>query len=198
MGEPFDTARKMKCFRNMKDADLHIVLRQGSLRVFRRHRALCYQGETASSVFLIFSGSASRLKYRSDDSCLVLGKVEEGDWVGVVETLLSCPYLNDVIPSVQMEALAFSPPAFRGAMEVPGMKEALLEKMARAQYHLHTQIEFNTPMFRLLTFVLGHAQTSRETVNRYLQALQREALLCIGRGNLKIPDLSALEDRLTE
>ena len=38
--------------------------------------------------------------------------------------------------------------------------------------------------------------TSRETVNRYLQELQRKSLLAVHRGQIDIPEIEALQAEL--
>ena len=51
-----------------------LVLRYAGRSAYRQQKALCYQSEQATKVFLLLSGRIRRLKYRADDSCLVLAK----------------------------------------------------------------------------------------------------------------------------
>ena len=209
-------ARGLSCFRRTGDRDLRILLRHGRYIVYRRDRALCYQSEPAREVFLILAGSVVRQKYRADESCVLLWQMQKGDWVGLSEVLLSSSYLSDAIAEEKTEALAFSSKAFVEVMKIPSMKDYFLEYQAKSVFMLHSQIELNLPLARIIQHILAHAQrkgdgsgslvttqddiaqavgVTRETVNKYLQSLQAEGVLQIGRGRIGIPDCEALEDK---
>ena len=213
----FNVIREMSRFRKMKDADLRLVLRYGTFTSYRKQKTLCYQSDPAKSVLLLLSGKVTRLKYRSDESCIVLGNGEAGDWVGLAEVLLECPYLNDTISDIRTEALAFTARAFDEVLKIKGMREIVLEYLAKSVYQLHSQIELNIPLPKLIRFIMNYAHTNedgsctlaitqdelaesigvtRETVNRYLQTLQNEGLLRIGRGHIEVPDKKALGERI--
>ena len=50
-----------------------------------------------SHVFVVLSGTISRLKYRSDDSCVSVGVGERGDWLGLAEVLGSYTWFEGYI-----------------------------------------------------------------------------------------------------
>jgi CRP-like cAMP-binding protein len=212
----FKKIREMSCFRKLTDAELQLFLRYGVNATYRRQKALSYQSEPAQNVFFLISGKVTRLKYRSDESCVVLGHAEAGDWIGLAETLIVCPYLNDAIVEIKTEAIAFSARAFNEVMKIKGIGNAVLEYLAKSVYSLHSQIELNMPLPKLIRYITTHARigddgsctlaatqdelaqaigVTRETVNRYLQILQAESLLTIGRGHIDIPDIDVLRDR---
>ena len=207
----------MSCFRRITDADIQLILRYANHTTYRRQKALYYQSEPAGNVFLLLSGKVIRLKYRADESCVVLGQAEKADWVGLAEILLRSPYLTDAIAETQTEALVFSAKVFDEVMKISGMKEFFLEYLAKSLFILHSQIELNLPLPRLIQYVLAHSQVNedgssflaatqdeiaraigvtRETVNKYLQTLQNEGLLRIGRGYIQILNSEALDEKI--
>ena len=210
----YTAVRELSSLRRIGDRDLRVFLRYGRYAVFRKPRALCYQSEPARRVFLILSGRVTKLKYRADESSVVVGQAEKGDWVGLTEVLLSSPYLTDAIAEERTEALVYSAKALEEVMKIPRMKDRFLEYLARSLFLLHSQIELNLPLPRIIQYVLSHAQreetgsaslsitqdeialavgVTRETVNKHLKGLQVEGLLQIGRGRIEIPDCEALE-----
>ncbi len=212
-----DALREMRCFRRMGEADLKLILRYSSHVTYRKQRVLFYQSEPARKVFLILSGTVSRLKYRSDESCLSIGTRERGDWLGLAEILLGCPYMYDSVAETQTDVLAFSVSSFNDVMKIRGMKEFFLEYQAKSLYVLHSQIELNLPLHKLIQHVITYAcrkpdgfsylvatqdeiaqaiGTTRETVNKYLQSLQREGLLSVARGRIEIPKIDQLSEKL--
>ena len=212
----YKTLRQLRCFRRMDERDLRILLRYGRHVSYRKQQALCYQSEPAREVFLILSGRVKRVKYRADESCVVLGQLDEGDWVGLTEVLLGSPCLTDAIVEEKTEALVFSSKALGEVMKIPLMKDSFLEYLARSLFLLHSQIELNVPLPRIVRFVLARARrrsngsaclittqdeiaqavgVTRETVNKYLQSLQDDGLIQVGRGRIDIPDCEALDER---
>jgi CRP-like cAMP-binding protein len=213
----FEIARKFSCFRLVSDGDLRTVLRYGRPAEYRRQRALCYQSEPARNLFLILSGRVTRLKYRADESCVVFGRGEEGDWMGIAEVLLGSPYLTDVIAEGRTEALVFSAKAVGEVLKISTMKDTFLQYLAKSLFLLHSQMELNLPLPRIIQYILVYSQrkddgsavlsvtqdeiaqavgVTRETVNKYLQILQADGIIQVGRGNLQIPDCEALGERI--
>ena len=211
------TTREMSCFRKIPDADLQLILRCGIHTSFRRQKILYYQSDPARCAYLLLSGKVAGLKYRSDESCVAIGDAKGGDWIGVAEILLSCPYLNDAIAETRIEALVYSAKAFHEVMKVPGMKEFFLKHLAKSFFLLHSQIEINLTSHRLIQYMLLHCVSdddgssvlnatqdeialaigvTRETVNKHLHSFQNEGVLFVGRGSVRIPRLEALENKL--
>ena len=209
--------REMRCFRRMGEADLKLILRYGNQITYRRQRVLFYQSEPVSQVFLVLSGRVSRLKYRSDESCFSIGANERGDWLGLAEILLGCPYMYDAVAETQTEVLTFSVKSFNEVLKIQGVKQYFLEFLARSLYLLHSQIELNLPLHKLIQHVITHAcrepdgvcyleatqdeiaqaiGTTRETVNKHLQSLQREGLLSVARGRIEIVQVDLLSEKL--
>ena len=149
----------MSCFRKSADAELQLFLRYGVHTSYRKQKALCYQSEPAQSVFFLISGKATRLKYRSDESCVVLGNATAGDWIGMAEILIVCPYLNDAITDTKTEAIVFSARAFNEVMKIKGIRDVVLEYLAKSVYLLHSQIEVNVPLPKLILYITTHART---------------------------------------
>jgi CRP-like cAMP-binding protein len=137
--------------------------------------------------------------------------------VGLAEILLRSPYLTDAIAETQTEVLVFSAKVFDEVMKISGMKEFFLEYLAKSLFILHSQIELNLPLPRLIRYVLVYSKinedgssslaatqdeiaraigVTRETVNKYLQNLQNEGLLCIGRGYIQIANREALDEKI--
>ena len=208
------SARKLKCFRLLSDRDLRTLLGYGRYVVYRKKRSIYYQSEPAREALLIIAGRVTHLKYRVDDSCLVVGQAEQGDWIGIPEVLLSSIYLTDAVAEENTNTLVFSVNALEEAMKISAMKDFFLEYLAKSLYLLYSQIELNQPRPRIINYVLTHARKSdegsaylattqediaqavgatRETVNKHMNGLQADGLIQIQRGGIGIPDFEALE-----
>ena len=145
-----------------------------------------------------------------------IGNAEAGDWIGLSESLLNCPYLYDAETAVDTGAFVFSTRSFREVVKVGEMKDLFLEYLAKSVYTLHSQIELNAPYYRLVKYILTNCRrmvgneptillkttqdeialvigTTRETVNKYLQELQKKELVRVNRGSIEILNLDALQ-----
>jgi CRP/FNR family transcriptional regulator, cyclic AMP receptor protein len=211
------TLKSLRSFAGLGERDLSSIVRYGEHTVYRKQRNISYQSDQVDRVILVLGGRFSRLKYRADESCMILGKGGAGDWVGLTEFLVSCPYLYDAIAEEQTEALVYSAGAFHELIQSTELKDRLLRYLAKSVYLLHTQIEINSPYLRLVQHIMANCRqvdsgevalmatqdeiakaigTTRETVNRYLQELQRKNLLIVRRGQIDIPELDALQEEL--
>ena len=147
----------------------------------------------------------------------MLERGNPGDWIGVPEALLSCPYLYDAVTEVQSDTLVFSISGFREIVKLESLRRFFLEYLAKSVYTLHAQIALNAPYLRLVYFLMTHSvaetsagsivratqdeiaqsiSTTRETVNKYLQELQRKGLVQTARGCIRIPETSALGEEI--
>ena len=214
--ELFNLLRRVRYFASVSDVDLTSVMRYGNYRCYRRGKTLCYQSEPVDFVFLILSGRIVRLKNRVDGSVTSIGNAESGDWLGLAESLLNCPYLYDAETTMETDALVFSTRSFREVAKISSMKDVFVEYLAKSVYTLHSQIELNAPYYRLIQYILANSPkmigdesnktlkatqdeiaqfigTTRETVNKYLQELQRKGLILVNRGSIDILELDALQ-----
>lgn len=179
----------------------------------RTGKALFYQGDRADAAYLILDGSLRCVMYRSDESTLEMGRFGKGDWLGLAEALLGAPYLNDAIAEESCTVAGFPRPAFERLIELPGMRQFFLMELARRSYALHSRIECNHPMDRLIRYLRERCEApdgkiactqeeiaeavgaTRETVNRHLARLQEEGLIRIGRGSVRVVAPDALRTR---
>ena len=90
-GSLISTLKAIRLFSEVSDTDLSSLVRFGNHVVYRKQRHLCYQSEQVDRVSLVISGKYTRLKYRADESCVVLGSGGAGDWLGLVEYMVPCP-----------------------------------------------------------------------------------------------------------
>jgi CRP-like cAMP-binding protein len=179
----------------------------------RTGKALFYQGDRADAAWLVHAGSLRGVMYRSDESSLEMGRYGEGEWLGLAECVLGSPYLMDAVAEEPCALIGFPRPRFEQLLGLPGMERFLLQEMARRYYTLHSRIECNQPMDRLVRFLLQRGESSdgeinctqdeiaeaigvtRETVNRHLGRLQEEGFVRIGRGNVQVVARDALRTR---
>jgi CRP-like cAMP-binding protein len=175
----------------------------------RAGKALYYQGDRAGSAFLILSGTLRGIMYRSDESTLAMGRFSRGEWLGLAETLLNAPYVNDVTAEDACTLACFSRVGLDRLLDMPGMRQFLLMELARRLYALHSRIELNHPVDRLVRYLRSRWEecgteiactqeeiaaavgATRETVNKHLGKLQEEGLIKVSRGSVHIlaPDL---------
>lgn len=222
--EPTVLRDKMRFFSGLSavgEEGLGLLLHRGVFLQVRTGRVLTCQSEPPEAVYLVVGGSVKRIKYRADESSIVLGRSRAGDWLGVCEAVLGSPYLSDSVTEGPAEILRFSRGGFHSLLDKNGFRSYFLEHAARSFYLLHAQIERNLPLSRLVHYLIvngkedpgspgallvrttqdrlaGSIGVTRETVNRHLNELQRLGFLRIGRGFVEVEDPAALERYLEE
>jgi CRP-like cAMP-binding protein len=190
-----------------------VLERTASPLGLRTGKALFYQGDRADAAYLVLAGSLRGVMYRSDESSLEMGRYGNGEWLGLAEVILGSPCLSDAIAEEPCALISFPRPGFERLLGLPGLERFFLQEMARRYYTLHSRIECNQPMDRLVSFLLGRCGTAdgeivctqeeiaeavgvtRETVNRHLGRLQEEGLVRIGRGSVRVVARDALSAR---
>jgi CRP-like cAMP-binding protein len=169
----------------------------------RKGKALYYQGDRATFLNLVVSGSLRAIMYRSDESTLELGRMGRGHWLPLAEVLLASPCLTDTVAEETCDLICFPRESVPRLLEAPGMLRILTLELARRHYALHSRIELNVPQERILRFleerfalsrdgidctqeeIAKSVGVTRETVNRHLGQLQEEGRIVLGRGVIK-------------
>jgi CRP-like cAMP-binding protein len=197
-------------FEGLSDLVRRRLLAGAEALTLRTGKALYYQGDRASSVYLLLQGRIRTVMYRSDETTLDLGSRGPGDWLGLAETVLSGPRLTDAVAIQPCRLLGWGRVAFGRLRDAPETREWLVAELARGQYALHARIEVVHPGQRLARWLAQRAEgsrlvvemtqdelaaavgTTRETVNRHLARLQAEGLVRVTRGALEILDPETL------
>ncbi len=182
----------------------------------RTGRALCCQGDRAERCWVLVSGRMRGVMYRSDETTVELGRSGPGDWLGLAELLLDSPYLSDIVAEEHCTLAAFSRVGLGRLLELAGVRESLLNEMAKRYYTMHARFELVQPLDRLGALpprvraercrpgrevactqeqIAEAIGATRETVNRHLQRLQDDGLVRIGRGVVTIVDAARLRSR---
>ena len=203
-------------FRDIPATELREALRYARRRSIRAQRAICYQSEPADSAFVVVAGAAERLKYRADESTLILGRASPGEWIGLSEVLLSSTYLTDVVAKERTEILVYSKTALAAIRKKSSINDLITQYLARGVFRLHAQIELNRACPRMVSYILTHATNTvesrnatlkitqeeiahnvglaRETVNKNLRELQAEGMIVLRRGRIEVLDREALAE----
>jgi len=203
-----------KIFPFLKEDDLRLLLKYSKYQNIRKGKVLYYQSDKADNLFAILGGTIQKIKYRADESTIVLGKVYKGDWLGITEVLIDSLYLYDTITIEATKLLSFSKTNFTQLLKIDNFKNYILTNVAKQHYLLHNQLELNQPLSRLINFLLNTAKlnknnkyilyttqedlaesigVTRETVNKHLNRFQQAGLINIFRGSIEIIDKEGLE-----
>jgi CRP/FNR family cyclic AMP-dependent transcriptional regulator len=200
-------------FDRLGQLERRAALREATEVPLRTGRALCCQGDRAERCWVLVAGRVRGIMYRSDETTVELGHSGPGDWLGLAELLLDSPYLSDLVAEEHCTLAAFSRTGLGRLLELAGMRESLLNEMAKRYYTMHARFELVQPLDRLVRFLIEHASAdtgragevactqeeiaeaigaTRETVNRHLQRLQDEGLVRVGRGVVTVVDAARL------
>jgi len=197
----------------MEDTDIGKIIEFSSYRSFRRGKVLYYQSDRADVVYFVLKGSVRKIKFRSDETTIFLGHESPGAWLGIAEVVMNSVYLYDVLAEESTEVLSFSSHNFHILLQNARFKQLILKELARNLYLLHGHIELNQPLGKLISFILTNAiihgekyrltatqetisreiGVTRETVNKYLNRLQEDGLIRIGRGTWSLMTLVLLK-----
>ena len=204
--------RRLRDMRNTGEQEIRVLLKYGTYGAVRTGRSLYYQGDISDKAYLILSGLVKIVKYRSDESSLVIGNATEGDWLGVAELILSAPYLNDAVVQASTEVIEYTVHNFMQLSKLEYFRRFFYRQLAKNVYFLHSRIELNLPICRLTRYITENCLlkgneyvlyatqeelsrvvgVTRETINKYLGQLQTEGLVSVGRGIVRIADREAL------
>lgn len=91
-------------------------------------------------------GTVKKIKYRSDETTILLGKGTPGEWMGIAEVIMNSVYLYDVLAQESVEVLAFTKHNFHLLLQNSSIKQIILKELARSLYLLHGQLELNQPL----------------------------------------------------
>lgn len=97
--------KKFNFFNNIEDVDILKIIHLSFFRTYRKKMTLYYQVDKADMIYFIIRGKIQIIKYRRDDTSMILGYANAGDWIGLPEVLSNGPYLTDAMTSEQSEVL---------------------------------------------------------------------------------------------
>ena len=201
--------------RELSRGDMERIALNGSFMHVRGGRPVFYQDDPPELAFLILDGAAQRIKYRSDETTLTIGLAGRGEWIGLTEVILKCPYLHDATATESLQLLGFSRIQLMKFLSSTDLAAYLMTVLSRDSYLLHSRLELNRPVDRIADFLLRSVEgpggklqltqdtiaatigLARETVNRHLKRLEASGAIRISRGKVEILDRQALSD-LTE
>lgn len=199
-------------FSGLNKPELLHIAQVSYLRTFRKEMSIYYQGEPAETVYLTISGTLKKIKYRADESSLVLEKAGPGEWLGLPEVIADGPYLTDAVTEELCELLCFSKINFKLLMKIPLFHNKLTEYLARHYYTLHANLESRSPLQKIVRFFRARIETfetrdrttgnfiieitqealaesigyTRETTNKHLKELEDKKVIRILRGRIEI------------
>lgn len=199
-------------FSGLNKPELLNIVKGSYLRAVRKEMSLYYQGEPAETVYLTISGTLKKVKYRADESSLILERTGPGEWLGLPEVIANGPYLTDAVTEVQCELLCFSKINFKLLMKMPPFQNKLTEYLARHYYTLHANLESRTPLQKIVRFFRARIETfetrdmttgnyiieitqealaesigfTRETTNKHLKELEDKKVIRLLRGRIEI------------
>lgn len=189
----------------------------GTVARHSRERAVTWQGDKVTHVYLVLEGRARVLKHRADGSSFILGNLEGGGWIGLPEAVAGVPLLADGLAEAGSAFLSVGAPSFLKICQNLEMGIYLQKELALGACRLHGQFEDRTPLEKIKKFLtlrggadLKKSPTpgpavieitqeqlaevvgfTRETVNRTLKELEDAAVLRLERGKISV-DLARL------
>lgn len=216
--ELYNKLRSLKIFNPFNDIKLKELVNYSHVYTYRKNKILFYQGDNADKVFFILQGTLKSIKYRDDETSLVLKILKPGDWIGISEVIANGPYLSDVQAEETSEVLCIMKSNFKSILKDNQIKDFFFKLIAKEYYTVHTHLETHTPMQKIIRYFIAQTETfayknqktgnysikitqenlaeivgyTRETVNKHLQQLQDKEIIILTRGNIEILDIDLL------
>ena len=147
--------RKFRCFAGLNELEINKVLKYSVYHEIRKGKTLFYQGDKADIAYFVISGKISKIKYKTDETSMVIGRSIEGDWAGLSEVLLKGPYLFDAIPDKQSLILQISSRNLNTLLQIVGFKDGVLNSIARDYYQIHSELGAPSPSEKIVNFLLA-------------------------------------------
>lgn len=199
--------KSLKDFSHVNDINLIEFIKKVEFYKYREGRVLYYQGDQAEFIYLILSGMAKKIKYRSDYSSILVGRASSGDWLGLSEVILKGQYLVDVILEKDSELIKISKRNLSLLIQNNFIKDIIIYHLSKNYYHIHSNLETFTPMEKIINFIKAKLELdnkknfiiditqeslaefigyTRETVNKCLKILENKKTINIKRGQIEI------------
>ncbi len=217
----FKTLKVFKCFSELGTNDLIAIIRNSVVRTFRKDKVLYYQGDPSEAVYFIISGKIRKIKYRADESSMLIGIYQSGTWLGLNETVIEGLYLTDARVEERSEVLYILKNNFIRMLELPLFEKYILKTVAKEYYSLHGHLDSHTPLKKIVKYFQANIETfgkkdkksnnyiinitqenladsisfTRETVNKHLKYLEEKGIIKISRGRIEIIKLDELLKR---
>jgi CRP/FNR family transcriptional regulator, cyclic AMP receptor protein len=215
----FDLLKTYKSFSKLFESEIIRIINNSMVRSFRKGMILFYQGDRADGIYFIISGRINIIKYRSDESSVILNKLEKGKWLGLPENIAEGPYLTDALVEEKSELLYIQKNYFKSLLDLPGFSRMILNTISFDYFSLHANLETNSPLQKIIKYLKAYICTykdhnvnsgsmiieitqedlaasigfSRETVNKHLSDLQKKNIISLSRGKIEVIDIAILE-----
>ncbi len=215
----FEQLKTYKSFSILADSEIIKIINLSIVRSFRKGMILFYQGDRAAGIYFILSGRINIIKYRSDESSVILNKLENGKWLGLAENIADGPYLTDALVDEKSELLCIQKNYFKSLLVISGFSRMILNTISLDYFSLHANLETNSPMQKIVRYLKAYTRTykdqndnsgsmmieitqedlaasigfTRETVNKHLNDLQKKSVISLSRGKIEVINIAMLE-----
>jgi CRP/FNR family transcriptional regulator, cyclic AMP receptor protein len=215
----FDLLKTYKSFSRLTESEIIKIINLSMVKSFRKGMVLFYQGDRAEGVYFILSGRIDIIKYRSDESSVILNKFDQGRWLGLPENIAEGPYLTDALVEEKSELLYIQKNSFKSLLNLPGFSRMILKTISHDYFSLHANLETNSPLQKIIKYFKAYIRTykdnnvnsgsmiieitqenlaasigfTRETVNKHLSDLQKKNIISLSRGKIEVIDIATLE-----
>ncbi|MBN1499907.1 MAG: Crp/Fnr family transcriptional regulator [Spirochaetes bacterium] len=207
--------KKYKFFSLMPDRLLETVMQSSNIMVYRKERAVFYQDDLSSIAYFILSGEIKKVKYRSDMTSIILGRLSSGSWAGLPEVIAGGPYLNDAVTVDEVKLLAVPQTGLRNLMKYAEMQLQIINELSHGYYSVHAYLDVHTSLQKIVNFLCSRINSltegeneiyvtqeyiaeavgvTRETVNKYLKFMEQKGLISINRSCIQFTDKASFQN----
>ncbi len=215
----YELLKIFRSFSGLSQSELVRVVNFSTVREYRKGMAVFYQGNKTEGIYFILSGRISLIKYRADETSVILSKLEKGKWIGIAEGIIDGPCLTDALVEEKSELLYIQKSNLIRLLELPGFGKMMLDAISLDYYSVHANLEDNSPLQKIIRYLKAYVRTfkdakineggmiieitqddlaaaigfTRETVNKYLNDLQKKNIISLSRGKIEVVDIAFLE-----
>jgi len=201
--ELVERIKKFKVFSELSEEHLHDIVANSSLCTYNKKFSLYSEGSSTGTAYLIVSGSVDDIKYRDNDSVLVITTARAEGWIGLAESYLHGGYLSNPFTNEKSEIMLFSSSQLHYLLGVPKFKKIVEDAVYDYLDCLHHHLKATSVPNKLIEYIKSEMDrledgqnrqnrlfisathehiarsigTTRESVTRYLSILQDIGLI---------------------
>ncbi len=214
--DKFNFIHNLPFFNNISSSIIIDNINNFNFQEFRKGKYLFFQGDKPTFAYYQTNGLIVEEKLCSNNSFLI-GNFTIDKWYGLEELLLDVNYLHDVYTKEDTRVISISKYNLNVLLKIEQIKDSIYKEILKNYKIIENKIDTDTPYKKIVKYLLSYSDNknqyeiittqeqisvllnfTRETINKYLKKMEKENIIKLSRGNIKILDKEKLKILLDE
>jgi CRP/FNR family transcriptional regulator len=214
--DKFNFINNLPFFKNINNSIIIDNINYFEIQDFRKGKYILYQDDKSNFAYYQTNGFIVEEKLCSNNSFLI-GNFTIDKWYGLEELLLDVNYFHDVYTKLDTRVISISKYNLKNLLKIEQIKDSIYREVLKNYKIIENKIDTITPYKKIVKYLLSYSDDkdqfeitttqeqisvllnfTRETINKYLKKMEKDNIIKITRGNIKILDIEKLKMLLDE